>query len=100
MKNERTNELTDRTESRTMSVISIDEVNETVNLNKINPILDAAAAPLVLHDDLRDHGGSRHAAQGLQPPPRQERAPPASPAAPAHPAATQTSPQNIRHEGQ
>ena len=65
-----------------------------------NSILDATAASLVLHDDLRDHGGSRHAAQGLQPPPRQERAPPASPAAPAHPAATQTSPQNIRHEGQ
>ena len=71
-----------------------------VNLNKNYFILDAAAASLVLHDDLRDHGGSRHAAQGLQPPPRQERAPPASPAAPAHPAATQTSPQNIRHEGQ
>ena len=75
-------------------------VEYLVNLNKINSILDAAAAALVLHDDLRDHGRPRHAAPGLQPPPRQERAPPASPAAPAHPAATQTSPQNIRHEGQ
>ena len=66
--------------------------------NKI-AFADPAAAPLVLHDDLRHHGQwSRHSAPG--PSPCQERPSAASPASAAHPSSPEASSQNIRDAGQ
>ncbi len=66
--------------------------------NKI-AFADPAAAPLVLHDDLRHHGQwSRHSAPG--PSPCQERPSAASPASAAQPSSQAPCNNTVRDAGQ